>query len=64
MQLSGCSAWAFSSTACGILVSPPGIEPGSPALHGKFLTTGPPGKSLFLFLKFYCIIYMPKAHAF
>ena len=32
-------------TACGILVPPPGIEPMSPALEGRFLPTGPPGKS-------------------
>ena len=31
--------------ACGILVPQPGIEPTSPALEGRFLTTGPPGKS-------------------
>ena len=31
--------------ACGILVSRPGIEPAPPALEGRFLTTGPPGKS-------------------
>ena len=31
------------SSACGILVSRPGIEPPSPALQGRFLTTGPPG---------------------
>ena len=31
----------------GILVPRPGIEPMSPALEGGFLTTGPPGKSLF-----------------
>ena len=31
--------------ACGILVPQPGIEPVSPALPGRFLTTGPPGKS-------------------
>ena len=37
--------------ACGILVPRPGIEPTSLALEGGFLTTGPPGKSLFLFLK-------------
>ena len=35
-----------SPQACGILVSPPGIEPTSPALQGRLLTTGPPGKSL------------------
>ena len=37
---------------CGILVPRPGIKPKSPALEGGFLTTGPPGKSLHLFLKF------------
>ena len=31
--------------ACGILVPRPGIEPSSPALQGRFLTTGSPGKS-------------------
>ena len=31
--------------ACGIPVSRPGTESGSPALEGGFLTTGPPGKS-------------------
>ena len=34
-----------SSEACGILVPHPGIQPTSPALAGRFLTTGPPGKS-------------------
>ena len=29
---------------CGILVPPPGIKPTSPALEGRFLTTGLPGK--------------------
>ena len=32
--------------ACGILVPQPGIEHVAPALEGRFLTTGPPGKSL------------------
>ena len=36
--------------ACGISVPRPGIEPTSPALEGGFSTTGPPGKSLHLFL--------------
>ena len=31
--------------ARGILVPQPGIEPESPALEGRFFTTGPPGKS-------------------
>ena len=30
--------------ACGILVPRPGIEPVSPVLQSRFLTTGPPGK--------------------
>ena len=34
------------SAACGILVLRPGIEPESPALQDRFLTAGPPGKSL------------------
>ena len=33
-------------TAYGLLVPQPGIKPVSPALEGKFLITGPPGKSL------------------
>ena len=42
------------SLACGILVPQRGIEFTCSALEGKFLTTGPPGKSLLtiLFLKF------------
>ena len=32
---------------CVVLVPGPGIEPMSPALEGGFLTTGPPGKSLY-----------------
>ena len=31
--------------ACGILAPLPGIKPVSPVLEGRFLTTGPPGKS-------------------
>ena len=37
-------------TACEILVFPPGIKPASPAFEGGFLSTGPPGKSHYLFL--------------
>ena len=39
-----CDMWDLSSR--------PGIKPKCPALEGGFLTTGPPGKSLYLFLKF------------
>ena len=48
-------------TACGILVPPPGIEPMSPALEGRFLPTGPPGKSQslsFFFNKLKKYIYL------
>ena len=38
-------------TACGILVPRPGIKPMSPALAGRFPTTGPPGKSPLSFWK-------------
>ena len=34
--------------ACVILPPQPGAEPMFPALEGRFLTTGPPGKSLML----------------
>ena len=57
-RLSTSGTWALERTgsvvvacrlscpvACGILVPLPGIEPMSPALQGRFLTTGPPGKS-------------------
>ena len=37
------------STTCGVLIPSPGIGPVSPALQGEFLTTGAPGKSLFLY---------------
>ena len=35
----------FGHVARGILVPWPGIEPASPALQGRFLTIGLPGKS-------------------
>ena len=35
--------WLSCSAACGILVPQPGIEPASPALEGRFLTTGHQG---------------------
>ena len=45
--------------ACGIF--PDGIEPVSPALAGRFLTTGPPGRSL---LSFSCALYMQNHRTF
>ena len=41
--LSSCGAGLSCSAACGIF--PAGLEPVSPALAGRFLTTAPPGKS-------------------
>ena len=46
--------------ACGILVPQPGIEPGSPALQGRFLTTGPLLKSLVLYYFYLCMFYLAK----
>ena len=41
------AAWGLScSLTCGILVSPPGIEPTCPALQSRFLATEPWGKFL------------------
>ena len=47
--LSNCSAWALLLYSMWVLPGP-GIEPISPALTGRCLTSGPPGKS-HLFLK-------------
>ena len=44
LQLEGLEA-SLASLACGILVPTPGIEPASPELQSRFLTTGPPGES-------------------
>ena len=68
---SSCGAWTLDymssvfaafrlsfPMACGILVPQPGIEPVSPALESKFLTTGPPGKSLDLFSCIFSFILM------
>ena len=59
--LSSCGSWALECrlSNCGAQalllrgmwdLPGPGLEPVSPALAGGFLTTVPPGKSLFLFL--------------
>ena len=47
VSFSSCGAWVDSAT-CGIFPGL-GIESMSPALQGRVLITGPPGKSLFLF---------------
>ena len=40
----------YGPEACGILTPQPRIELSFPALEGRVLTTGPPGKSLYLSL--------------
>ena len=40
-----------SAVACGTSLLLPGIEPPPPALQGRFLTTGSPGKPQFVPLK-------------
>ena len=45
--------WFFGPEACGILAPQPGIELVPPALEGEVLTTGPPGKSLFVWFFFF-----------
>ena len=44
-ELSSRTCGLCGPVACRILVSRPGIEPAPPALAGRFLTTGLPGKS-------------------
>ena len=43
--------WLFGHETCGILALQPGIKPTCPTLEGEVLTTGLPGKSLFLLFK-------------
>ena len=43
--------WFFSQEVCGSLAPQLGIKPTSPALEGKVLTPGPPGKTLEWILK-------------
>ena len=43
--LSSCGVRLRCPAACGILVPWPALKPASPALEGRFSTTGPPGKS-------------------
>ena len=52
--LSGCGAQA--SLLCGVWdLARPEMEPTSPALADGFLTTGPPGKSLYTLLIWTCV---------
>ena len=44
--------WFFGHKACRILAPQPGFKPVSPALAGRVLTSGPPGKFLNTLLLF------------
>ena len=48
--------------ACGILVPRPRIKPTSPALEGRFFSTGPPGKSLGLGFVFFTFKLQMESH--
>ena len=43
--------WFYGQEAWRVLAPWPGIKPAPPALEGKVLTTGPPGKSFIILLK-------------
>ena len=43
--------WFFCCKVPRILAPQAGIKPAAPALEGKMLTTGSPGKSVFLYFK-------------
>ena len=47
---------------CWILVPQAGLELMAPALQGRFLTTGPPGKSLVRYFK-YSSVYISIPHS-
>ena len=49
---------------CGVLVPWPGVEPTSPALQGRFLTTGPPGKSLSSIFLIFAVLVDEKSSIF
>ena len=49
-KLSSCGTWALLLHSMWDLPGP-GIEPVSPALAGRFLTTAPPGKPLMTIFK-------------
>ena len=51
----GLSSWGL--VTCGILVLWSGMKPISPALEGRFLTTGSPGKSKCITFSFHCLLF-------
>ena len=64
-RLSSCGTWVYLLHGMWDLPGP-GLEPGSPALAGGFLTTAPPGKSSTDFLielfGFLLLIYMSSLY--
>ena len=61
LQYSFCFMFWFSGCeACGILALWPGIKPAPPALEGKILTTGLPGKSLCVHFHFWDKVGEPQ----
>ena len=54
--------WFFGLEACGIEAPRPGIKPVLPALDGKILTTGPPGKSLSGSYLLFLLMYTPNPY--
>ena len=63
-RLSSCDAQVL--LPCSMWNLPgPGLEPVFPALAGRFLTTGPPGKSKHLVFNNHCsvyIVFLPTHH--
>ena len=61
LQYSFCFMFWFSGCeACGILALWPGIKPAPPAVEGKILTTGLPGKSLCVHFHFWDKVGEPQ----
>ena len=54
--------WFFGHEAYGISALWPGIKPAPPALEGKVLTTGPPGKSPMSYFKSRLIVSIPVSY--
>ena len=51
--------WLFDCKSHGILAPQRGIEPAPSTLEGEVLTSGPPGKSLVLFIYLFLVLATP-----
>ena len=56
--------WFSCSELYGISIPWPRMEPTSPALQGRFLTTGPPGKSLSSIFLIFAVLVDEKSSIF